>query len=61
MKIAVELSDTKLIAKLSEGDMIATEAKYHARCLAALYNRYRDANKPTDSSNAIDLLECIYI
>ena len=58
-RIAVELPDTKLIAKLSEGDMIATEAKYHGTCLAGLYNRYRDANKPTNRSNDIDLLEGI--
>jgi len=33
------LQDSKLLAKLSIGDLIATEAKYHDRCLVALYNR----------------------
>ena len=40
-KIAEALSGTKLLAKLSEGDMIATEAKYHLNCLTNLYNTYR--------------------
>ena len=40
--MAQELADTKLLAKLSEGDMIATEAKYHCNCLSRLRNAYRD-------------------
>ena len=39
---AITLVDERLIAKLSAGDMMAIEAKYHARCLAGLYNRMRD-------------------
>ena len=31
----LELEDTALLAKLAPGDMIALEAKYHGRCLAA--------------------------
>ena len=34
-EIAQEIGDTKVLAKLSAGDMIATEAKYHCKCLAA--------------------------
>ena len=30
---------TLLLGKLSMGDMVALEAKYHTRCLLALYNR----------------------
>ena len=30
-----------LLAKLSLGDMVALEAKYHTKCLLALYNRAR--------------------
>jgi len=37
---ATDLKDTKLLAKLSEGDMIALDATYHATCLASLYNRH---------------------
>ena len=38
---AQQLQDQTLLAKLSEGDLIALEAKYHAQCLALLYNRAR--------------------
>ena len=40
-KIAHELQDTMILGKLSEGDMIATEAVYHAKCLATYYNNYK--------------------
>jgi hypothetical protein len=39
------LQDSKLIAKLSSGDMIATEAKYHNSCLLILFNRAKAAEK----------------
>ena len=39
---ATDLQDDRLLMKLSEGDLIATEAKYHAQCLESLYNRQRD-------------------
>ncbi|KAG0717679.1 hypothetical protein GWK47_053917 [Chionoecetes opilio] len=42
-RCATELGDTKLLAKLSAGDMIAIEAKYHRNCLRALYNKIRPA------------------
>ena len=35
------LSDGKLLAKLSGGDAIAQELKYHPSCFAGLYNRAR--------------------
>ena len=38
-RCAHTLQDLKLLAKLSSGDLIAIEARYHARCLVALYNR----------------------
>ena len=41
------LKDNNLIAKLSAGDLIAIEAKYHAKCLVGLYNRARQSNSPT--------------
>ena len=41
-KIAQDMSDSKLLSKLAEGDMVATEAKYHRSCLIDLYNKYRD-------------------
>ena len=39
-RMAETFSDLKL-GKLSEGDMIATEAKYHSRCFLHLFNRHR--------------------
>ena len=50
-KMAQELVDTKLLAKLSEGDMIATEAKYHCNCLSRLYNAYLDHNTKKSAEN----------
>eukprot|EP00058_Branchiostoma_floridae_P011619 XP_002597107.1 hypothetical protein BRAFLDRAFT_76362 [Branchiostoma floridae] len=38
-KCAQDIQDDDLLAKLSGGDLIALEAKYHARCLVSLYNR----------------------
>ena len=51
---ATLLSDSKLIAKLSSGDMIAIEAKYHSKCLTNLYNRARSLKKQrvSEASNA---------
>ena len=37
------LEDTGLLAKLSAGDMVALDAKYHSKCLVGLYNRARKA------------------
>ena len=50
---ALELEDTALLAKLAPGDLIALEAKYHHKCLAALYNRVRSAQShAVEDSNA---------
>lgn len=38
-KCAIDLQDGRLLAKLSGGDLVAQEAKYHPRCLVSLYNR----------------------
>jgi len=42
---AAQLNDSKLLAKLSRGDVIAIEAKYHKKCLVALYNRLRSQQR----------------
>ena len=42
-KCALKLQDKPLLAKLSAGDLIAQEAKYHVKCLTSLYNKARDA------------------
>ena len=44
---AVLLNDGKLIAKLSAGDMVALEAKYHTAHLVSLYNWARNQSSAT--------------
>lgn len=39
-KMATELRDTRLLAKLSSGDMTAIDAVYHKQCLTTLCNRH---------------------
>ena len=38
-KCVHDLQDERLLAKLSSKDTIAQEAKYHPKCLVALYNK----------------------
>lgn len=47
---AYALLDERLIAKLSAGDMMTVEAKYHALCLTGLYNKLRD----TETNDSIE-------
>ena len=47
--VAHELGDFDLISKPSTGDMIALGAKYHANCLASLYNRAPEHDKEKSS------------
>ena len=39
--VAEDLQDLKLLGKLIEGDMVATEAKYYSKCFLNLFNRHR--------------------
>ena len=51
------LNDGRLLAKLSAGDAVAQEIKYHPACLAALYNReraHRNAEEYKNSANGFD-------
>jgi hypothetical protein len=38
---AQNLQDQNLLAKLSAGDVVAQELKYHRACLTSLYNKER--------------------
>ena len=58
-KIARKLGDEKLLAKLSEGDLVAIETKYHLNCLTKLYNRYHNYVSKTKSCEKSDQLEII--
>ena len=40
-RYAKEYGDTAVLAKLSEGDMVATETKYHVKCLVGFYNKHQ--------------------
>jgi hypothetical protein len=40
---ALLLQDSKLLAKLSAGDLFSQEAVYHNKCLVSLYNKARDS------------------
>ena len=39
--VAEDLQDLKLLGKLIEGDMVATEAKCYSKCFLNLFNRHR--------------------
>ena len=57
---ALELQDQGLLAKLSAGDLIAQEAKYHAQCLVSLYNRARKVKDPQEEEdNSLQINEGI--
>lgn len=60
---ALILNESKLIAKLSAGDLIAIEAKYHSKCLVGLYNRARQLTSPIEKdivNSPIDLDELAF-
>ena len=42
---ATYLFDARLIAKLSEGDMVAIEAQYHKKCLTMFFNSYKSKKR----------------
>ncbi len=55
-KFALDIQDQKLLAKLSAGDLIAQEAKYHLKCLMQLYHKAqvmesKDTQSRTDMFN----------
>ena len=48
-KAATLIGDMQLLGRLSSGDMIAQDAKYHTNCLLRLYSRVRACK--TDEKN----------
>eukprot|EP00794_Sanderia_malayensis_P004251 gene4251-4816_t len=50
-RCAEDLGDTHILAKLSEGDMVAIEAKYHVKCLVRFYNNHRAHARKTRSND----------
>ena len=55
-RIATETQDPCILAKLSEGDMIAIDAVYHSICLSSYHNKERSSNK-SDGSNSDNVLK----
>lgn len=43
-----QLQDTQLFAKIVGGDLIATETRYHLKCLTDLRNRYRSLTRKSN-------------
>ena len=54
---AQNLNDGSLLAKLSGGDAIAQELKYHVGCLTDLYNRERTHFRMTKKQERYETLE----
>ena len=53
---ATDLGDLRLLTKLAGGDMVATEAEYHANCLTSFYKlhlKYVERSSQTTTSNHI--------
>lgn len=42
---ALKVGDTKLLAKLAAGDVIAIDLVYHRECLIELYNKARSVER----------------
>ena len=59
---AAELLDGRLIPKLSEADLVATESKYHKTCLAEFYNKVRTfASKASTGEQEKSIAEDIVV
>ena len=54
-KMATELRDTRLLAKLSSGDMTAIDAVHHKQCLTAFCNRHRTFVRKEDRKEYPDV------
>lgn len=55
---ALKLNDSKLLAKLSEGDVIAIEMSYHLKCLSALYRRAEAVDSVILGDDINDRMQC---
>ncbi len=53
-KMATELQDSLLLARISGGDLITIEAKYHLNCLSTFKNKYRSAQRSQNNLTIIN-------
>lgn len=51
-EMADKMNDTWMIAKISQGDLVAIEAKYHFLCLIRYKNRYRSFLRQNEDKNS---------
>ena len=49
--MAIDLEDFQIMARISGGDMISIEAKYHLSCLTKLRNRHRSFQRKSKRRN----------
>ena len=52
-QMATDLQDTKLLARISGGDLVAIEAKYHFNCLSAYKSKYRSTQRAEADSSPV--------
>ena len=52
--MAMATGNTKLLAKLSDGDMHAQDARYHKSCMTIMYNQYKKASMHTEQKEYLD-------
>ena len=57
--IATEMCDNEVLGKLIKGDMVATDAKYHLKCLVEYKNKYRSFKSPGKVIKESSLIEGI--
>lgn len=54
-QMAIDLWDTKLVEKLSAGDMVAIDSVYHKNCLTTFYNHHWSLVRRRRSNNTRDM------
>ena len=55
--IVLVMGDNQTVAKLSQGDMVAIDAKYHLRCLVDYKNKYRSFKSSGKVVKELSLIE----
>ena len=58
--ITTEMGDNQMLAKLSQGDIVAVDAKYYLRCLVDYKNKYRSFKSPGKVLKENSLIEGIF-
>ena len=56
-KMAIEMQDAVMLSKISGGDLVAIEAKYHLNCLVSYRNKYRSMQRATSTGDSLNCTE----